>query len=59
MFNVSEEEAGYLAGTGFGAGGSPSPVPMVPTVNHWGIIAMITLFAGLLVWRMRRRLSAS
>jgi uncharacterized repeat protein (TIGR01451 family) len=37
----------------------PTPPPGVPTVNHWGIVAMITLFAGLLVWAMRRRLSAS
>jgi hypothetical protein len=36
---------------------TPGP-PGVPTVNHWGILAMITLFAGLLVWRMRRRQSA-
>jgi parallel beta-helix repeat protein len=35
-------------------GGAP-PSPAVPTVNHWGIVAMITLFAGLLMWRMRRR----
>jgi len=32
----------------------PSP-PGVPTVNHWGIVAMITLFTGLLVWTMWRR----
>jgi parallel beta-helix repeat protein len=38
--------------------GAPPP-PGVPTVNHWGIVAMITLFAGLLVWTVRRRLSAS
>ncbi|MGB6874244.1 MAG: NosD domain-containing protein [Dehalococcoidia bacterium] len=31
------------------------PPPGVPTVNHWGIVAMITLFAGLLVWAVRRR----
>jgi parallel beta-helix repeat protein len=31
----------------------------VPTVNQWGIVAMITLFAGLLVWRVRRRRLAS
>jgi hypothetical protein len=30
------------------------PPPSVPTVNHWGTVAMITLFAGLLVWTMRR-----
>ena len=36
----------------------PSP-PGVPTVNHWGIAAMITVFAGLLVWRMRRRQTIS
>jgi parallel beta-helix repeat protein len=33
--------------------------PAVPSMNHWGIAAMITLFAGLLVWKVRRRLSAS
>jgi parallel beta-helix repeat protein len=33
---------------------APTP-PGVPTVNHWGIVAMIALFAGLLVWRVRRR----
>jgi hypothetical protein len=37
----------------------PGPAPAVPTVSHWGIIAMISLFTGLLVWRTRRRLSAS
>jgi uncharacterized repeat protein (TIGR01451 family) len=37
----------------------PGQPPAVPTVNHWGIAAMITLFAGLLVWAVRRRLSAS
>jgi uncharacterized repeat protein (TIGR01451 family) len=36
----------------------PTSPPGVPTVNHWGIVAMITLFAGLLVWTVRRRLSA-
>ncbi len=34
--------------------GAPSPSG-VPTVNHWGIVAMTTLFAGLLVWTVRRR----
>jgi parallel beta-helix repeat protein len=38
--------------------GTPPP-PGVPTVNHWGIAAMISLFAGLLVWRVRRRRLAS
>jgi hypothetical protein len=42
---------------------SPSPPPPappgVPTVNQWGIVAMITLLAGLLVWRMRRKRLAS
>jgi hypothetical protein len=38
----------------------PPPSPAgVPTVNHWGIVAMITLFAGLLVWTVRRRRLAS
>lgn len=36
----------------------PTPAPAVPTLNHWGIVAMIILFAGLLVWRARRRLFA-
>jgi len=37
-----------------------APVPPgVPTVNHWGIVAMIGLFAGLLVWSVRRRRLAS
>jgi parallel beta-helix repeat protein len=36
-----------------------APPAAVPTVNHWGIVAMITLFAGLLVWRVRRRRLAS
>jgi len=40
-------------------GGTPRPPPGVPTVNHWGIAAMITVFAGLLVWRMRRRQTIS
>jgi hypothetical protein len=33
--------------------------PMIPTMNEWGIIAMITVFAGLLVWTMRRKRLAS
>jgi len=33
--------------------------PMIPTVNPWGTVAMITLFAGLLVWAVRRRQAAS
>jgi len=52
-----------LTGTPFAGGGSPPPPPPsppgVPTVNHWGIVAMITLFAGLLVWTVRRRRLAS
>ena len=40
-------------------GGAPPPPPGVPTVNHWGIVAMIIVFAGLLVWRVRRRRLAS
>jgi hypothetical protein len=36
----------------------PAP-PAVPTVNHWGIAAMIALFAGLLVWTVRRRRATS
>ena len=33
--------------------------PMVPTQTHWGIVAMIGLFAGLLAWTVRRRRLAS
>ena len=46
-------------------GGAPRPTPSppappgVPTVNQWGIVAMITVFAGLLVWAVRRRRPAS
>lgn len=29
--------------------------PPVPTVNQWGVVAMISLFAGLLVWTVRKR----
>ena len=35
------------------------PATAVPTVNHWGIVAMIAIFAGLLVWTVRRRRLAS
>jgi uncharacterized repeat protein (TIGR01451 family) len=38
---------------------TPSPAPAVPAVNHWGIAAMIAVFAALLAWAVRRRLSAS
>jgi uncharacterized repeat protein (TIGR01451 family) len=38
---------------------APSPAPAVPAVDHWGIVAMTTLFAALLVWTVRRRPSAS
>ena len=38
--------------------GAPTP-PGVPTVSHIGIAAMIGLFAGLLVWSVRRRRLAS
>jgi parallel beta-helix repeat protein len=40
-------------------GGAPRPSPAVPTVNQWGIVAMITLFGGLLVWAVRRRQTIS
>jgi hypothetical protein len=36
-------------------GGALPQATAVPTVNNWGIAALITLFAGLLVWRVRRR----
>jgi predicted outer membrane repeat protein len=35
----------------------PTP-PGVPAMNQWGIAAMVIVFAGLLVWTVRRRLSA-
>jgi parallel beta-helix repeat protein len=38
---------------------TPPAPPMVPTMDKWGIVAMITLFAGLLVLMVRRRLLAS
>jgi hypothetical protein len=40
-------------------GGTPPLTEAVPTVNQWGIVAMISLFAGLLVWMVRRRQLAS
>ena len=33
----------------------PPPPPGVPTMNHWGTVAIIALFAGLLMWTVRRR----
>ena len=36
----------------------PAP-PRIPAVNQWGIVAMIGLFAGLLVWMVWRRRHAS
>jgi len=33
--------------------------PQIPAMNKWGIIAMITVFAGLLVWTVRRKRLAS
>lgn len=38
---------------------APGPAPAVPAVNNWGIAAMISLFTGLVVWRVRRRRLAS
>ena len=35
--------------------GAPPPPQGVPTVTHWGMAAMIALFAGLLVWTVKRR----
>ena len=38
----------------------PAPSPAgVPAMNQWGIVAMIALLAGLLVWAVRRRRLAS
>jgi len=36
---------------------SPGPTqpPAVPTVNQWGIVALIAVFAALLAWAVRRR----
>lgn len=31
------------------------PPPRVPTINQWGMVAVITLFAGLLAWTVQRR----
>jgi hypothetical protein len=31
----------------------------VPAVSDWGVVAMTALFAGLLVWTVRRRRLAS
>jgi hypothetical protein len=33
--------------------------PMIPTMDKWGIIAMIILFTGLVVWTVRRKRLAS
>jgi hypothetical protein len=33
--------------------------PQIPAMNQWGIIAMIAVFAGLLVWTVRRKRLAS
>jgi hypothetical protein len=38
---------------------APPTPPIVPTMDKWGIVTMITLFAGLLVWMVRRRRLAS
>jgi hypothetical protein len=40
-------------------GAIPPPASAVPTVSDWGIVAMIALFAGSLVWSVRRRRLAS
>lgn len=32
-----------------------TPVPAVPTVNQYGIVAMMSLFTGLLVWMVQRK----
>ena len=39
--------------------GTPPSPPGAPAVNQWGIIAMITLLSGLLVWTIRRKRLAS
>jgi len=38
---------------------TPPPPPAVPAINHWGIIVMVALFAGFLVWTPRRWRPAS
>jgi hypothetical protein len=38
---------------------NPPAPPMVPTMDKWGVVVMVALFAGLLVWTVRRRRSAS
>jgi parallel beta-helix repeat protein len=40
-------------------GTPPCPPPMVPAVDQWGMVAMMSLFAGFLVWTVRRRRPAS
>ena len=32
------------------------PAPLVPTLSQWGTIIMAVLFAGFLVWTLRKRL---
>ena len=34
---------------------STPPTPRVPSLSQWGMVALISLFAGLLVWTVRRR----
>ncbi len=35
--------------------GRPVPPPGIPTLSQWGMIAMATLFAGLMIWIVRRK----
>jgi hypothetical protein len=39
----------------FTVSGARPTTARVPSLSHWGIVAMITLFAALLVWMVRRR----
>jgi hypothetical protein len=36
-------------------GTPPTVVPKVPSLSQWGMVALISLFAGMLVWMVRRR----
>jgi parallel beta-helix repeat protein len=40
-------------------GTPPTVVPKVPSLSQWAMVALISLFAGMLVWTVRRRQVAS